>query len=264
MKNARESGQILLITILVMATIVTVIFTISFAGRTNTQNTKLEEENQKALAAAEASIQVALKKKASTTLGSGELSSISNFSGGATVSAGASATSFTSPSIEKDGEYTFYLGTYTAGTPPTFGASAAEDIRICFGNSGSTTPALDIAVIKAGAPKIRRYAVDPSARIANTTAGTAGCAGNNTSVTYSYSYTIPGAEIGADARLLIVKSLYASTQFLFIRASGVTPFPSQGSLIQSTATSSTSGVTKKIQLFQSHPQIPSEFFSTIL
>lgn len=263
MRRSRESGQILLITLLIMATIVTVVFTISFTSRTNTQSTKLEEENQKALAAAEASIQVALKKKASTTLGSGDLSGITNFTGGATVSSSGAATTFASPSIEKDGEYTFYLGAYTAGTPPTFGASATEDIRICFGTSGNQ-PALDIAVIKTNAPKIRRYAVDPQIRIANVTTGTAGCSGNPTGTTFSYSYVLPGAEIGTDARMLIVKTLYASTQLLFVRASGTTPFPSQGSLIQSSATSSTSGVTKKIQLFQSHPQIPVEFFSTIL
>ncbi|MBI1862574.1 hypothetical protein HYS00_00470, partial [Candidatus Microgenomates bacterium] len=69
MKSTKESGQILLITLLVMATIVTVVFTVSFTSRTTTQTTKLEEENQKALAAAEASIQVALKKKTSNTLG---------------------------------------------------------------------------------------------------------------------------------------------------------------------------------------------------
>ncbi|MBI1862897.1 hypothetical protein HYS00_02140, partial [Candidatus Microgenomates bacterium] len=173
------------------------------------------------------------------------------------------STSFISPSIEKDGEYTFYLGAYTAGTPPTFGTSAAEDIRLCFGSSGNQ-PALDIAVIKSGAPKIRRYVVDPQSRIANVTTGTAGCAGNTTSTSFSYSYTIPGTEVGTDARLMIVKTLYSSTQLMFIRASGVTAFPSQGTIIQSSATSANSGVTKKIQLFQSYPLIPVEFFSTIL
>lgn len=262
MKSNRRSGQILLVTLLVMATIVTVVFTISFSARTNTQTTKLEEENQKALAAAEASIQVALKKKTSTTLGSGELSSLSTFSGGATVNAGSTATSFTSPSIEKDGEYTFYLGAYTTGNPPIFGASVADDIRICFGTSG-TAPALDIAIVKANAPKLRRYAVDPQSRISNVSSGTAGCTGNPTANTFSYSYVIPGAEIGTDARLLIVKTLYNSTQLLFLHTTG-SSFPPQGTLIQSSATSSTSGVTKKIQLFQSYPQIPTEFFSTIL
>jgi hypothetical protein len=246
-----------------MATVVTVVFTMSFASRTNTQTTKLEEENQKALAAAEASIQVALKKKQGNSLGSGELTSISNYSGGATFNSATASTTFASPSVEKDGEYTFYLGAYTAGTPPVFGASAAEDVRVCFGSSGNQ-PALDIAVIKANAPKIRRYAVDPLNRISNVTTGTAGCAGNPTGVTYSYSYTIPGTELGTDARLMVIKPLYASTQLLFIRATGSTTFPSQGTIIQSTATSSTSGVTKKIQLFQSYPQIPIEFFSTIL
>lgn len=258
-----RAGQVLLILLLVMATVVTVVFTVSFTSRTATQTTKLEEENLKALAAAEASIQVALKKKAGTTLGSGELSNITNFSGGATFSPATTSTTFTSPSIERDGAYTFYLGNYTIGTPPTFGASTAEDIRICFGTSG-TQPALDITIIKSGAPKIRRYSVDPQSRITNATTGTVGCLGNPTSTSFAYSYTLPGTEIGADARFLFVKTLFSSTQLLFIRASGSTAFPSQGTIIQSSATSTNSGVTKKIQLFQSYPQILVEFFSTIL
>lgn len=263
MKHPRESGQILLITILVMATIVTIVFSVSFSARTNTQTTKLEEENQKALAAAEASIQVALKKRTNTTLGSGELSNIPNFQGGASFNPATASTTFLSPSIERDGEYTFYLGSYTEGTPPTFGSSVADDVRICFGSSGGQ-PALDIAVIKANAPKIRRYVVDPSSRITNATTGTDSCAGNTTSTSFARSITIPGSEIGTDARLLIIKVLYSSTELLFVRASGTTPFPAQGTLIRSSATSSTSGVTKKVELFQSYPQVPMEFFSTIL
>jgi hypothetical protein len=261
--NATRAGQILLITMLVIATIASVVFSAAYTSRTNTQTTKLEEENQKALAAAEASIRVALKNRGSATLGSGELSSIAQFQGGAAIVPASSSMVFLTPSIEQDGEYTFYPAPYTAGSPPLFGPSAANDIRICFGST-STPPALDIGIIRVSDPKIIRYAVDPQRRIANVTTGTAGCAGNTTPVSFSRSITISGAELGTDARFIMVKVLFSPTTLLFVRASGTTPLPPQGTLIQSTATSNNSGVTKKIDLFQSYPQIPIEFFSTTL
>ena len=56
-----KRGQILLITVMLLATVMTIVLSVSFKSVTETQITKLEEESQKALAAAEAAIEVALK-----------------------------------------------------------------------------------------------------------------------------------------------------------------------------------------------------------
>ena len=80
------------------------------------------------------------------------------------------------------------------------------------------------------------------------------------SVNYSYSIDIPGGDIGADGQFLLVRVLYAPTKLLFSRSIDL---PVQGRTISSSVTSSTSvGVSKKVVLFQSYPQIPGEFFST--
>ncbi len=250
MKNRK--GQILLITVMLLATVMTIVLSISFRSVTETQVTKLEEESQKALAAAESAIDVALKENQNVTIGAGSLSSISGFEGAATVESLTSKT-FTTPSIAKDSSYTFYLGDYNL-TTKTIGASTNQDITLCF-ESGSTNPAIEITLVKLSG--VKKYVIDPSSRITNASTGSSICTPNSS---YSVSYTVPGPDIGADGQLLLVRVLYSSTRLFFSRA---TDFPIQGRTISSQATSNTStGVSKKVVLFQSYPQIPGEFFTT--
>lgn len=249
MKNNR--GQILLITVMLLATVMTIVLSVSFKSITDTQVTKLEEESQKALAAAESAIEVALKSNTDAVLGSGSLMSISGFEGSATIDSTSSSTKFTSPTIVKDGSYTFYLGNYDL-TSKTITTVYNQDVTLCFQN-GSTNPALDITLVKSNG--VIKYVVDPNTpkRISNATTGS-NCAGNST---YPYSINIPG---DANSRFLIVRVLYAKTKLFF---SSSIDLPVQGRTVTSKATSSTStGVSKKVILFLSYPQIPGEFFNT--
>jgi len=63
MKQNREKGQVLLITIMLLAAAITVVMTIAFTATTETQITKLEEDSQKAMAAAEAALEAAIQQK---------------------------------------------------------------------------------------------------------------------------------------------------------------------------------------------------------
>jgi type II secretory pathway pseudopilin PulG len=257
-----KRGQILLITVMLLATVMTIVLSVSFKSTTETQVTKLEEENQKALAAAESAIEAALKENATATIGIGSLTSITGFSGSATIESLAAAT-FTTPNIAKNGSYTFYLGPYTVATK-TIGASVDQAITICF-EDGTPKPAIEITLVKSSS--VKKYVVDPiansSGRIYSTTTITgSSCAPDSTN--YSYSINIPGPDatgIGTDGKFLLVKVLFAPTKLLFSRTT--TPLPAQGRTISSEATSSTStGVSKKVVLFQSYPQMPGEFFTT--
>jgi len=245
---------------MLLATVMTIVLSISFKSVTETQVTKLEENSQKALSAAESAIDVALKENSansaitSVTLGSGSLTSITEFSGNATVESLTSKT-FTSPNIPKDGSYTFYLGNYDLTTKTIVGASTNQNITLCF-ESGSTNPAIEITLVKSSG--VKKYVVDDpsSSRIDNASdASTIPCSNG-----YGFSTEIPGTDIGADSKFLLVRVLYSSTRLFFSRA---TDFPIQGRTISSQATSNTStGVSKKVVLFQSYPQIPGEFFTT--
>ncbi|MEK7597814.1 MAG: hypothetical protein AAB441_04185 [Patescibacteria group bacterium] len=251
MKN--KSGQILLITVMLLATVMTIVLSVSFKSATDTQITKLEEESQKALVAAESAIEVALKNNNTATLGSGSLTSITGFEGSATIGL-TTSTQFTTPSIPKDGSYTFYLGDYDL-TTKTIGASTNQNITLCF-QSGTPNPAIEVTLVKSSS--VKKYVVDPSSRITNASDGVP--VSSNCPSGYIYSQDILGADIDTDGKFLLVRVLYASTKLFFSASSN---FPIQGRTVSSQATSSTStGVSKKVVLFQSYPQIPADFFST--
>ena len=254
-----QKGQILLITVMLLATVMTIVLSVSFKSVTDTQVTKLEEESQKALAAAESAIEVALKNNATATIGSGSLTSITGFEGSATIDSSTSKT-FKTANILKDGGYTFYLGDYNL-TTKAIGSSttspANQAITICF-QSGTTNPALEITLVKSSG--VKKYVIDvpSSSRITGATDASSSCIPDST---FGFSTDIPGGDIGADGQFLLVRPLYTSTRLLFSRST--TDFPVQGRTVSSQATSSTStGVSKKVVLFQSYPQIPAEFFTT--
>lgn len=240
---------------MLIAAVIVVSFTASFLSRTNTQTTKLQEENQKALAAAEAGIQAALKSNNSVSISS--ISGLTNYTGSATLAASSASPTFSTSAIQTSDQYTFYLTAYSPATKTFSGSSNnTQDITICFGNkSSSTLPALEITVLKSDGTMTRSI-VDPSSRIANATSGNAGCTANTE--TFTRSTTITGATIGINARVMIVRVLYTPSSLFF---SSSTNLPVQGTSVDSTATSSQTGVTKKLRVFQSYPQIPAEMFN---
>ncbi len=255
-----KKAQALLVTIMVLATIMTLVLAISFQSVTETQTSKLEEENKKALAAAEAALEVSIKTGNNSTLGAGgspELSNITGFTGGATISS-LNSNTFTTQAVEKDDQYTFYLSTYNPNTnPPSLGTTSTDEpITICY-EAGSTNPALEVTVIKTD--RIEKYAIDQDqTRITNASLSSQNVCPDNS---FKYSYTIPsGANgIGTNAQLLIVKVLFNASKLYFSRSS---VFPTQGKAATSEVNSTTGGVSKKVYLFQTYPQIPNDFFDT--
>ncbi len=261
-----QAGQVLLIAVILLAVTLTVVLSITFSSRTDTQLTKLEEENQKALAAAEAGIEAALKAQTGQVVigntgtvpeGGTRILAQDDFEGAASVTETYTKSSFIAPLLQKDEQYTFYMGEYDKDAN-TIGASTSQDLTICFGDANqSTKSALEITLVKGSMsnPTLTRYVVDAQSRIDNSETGTNNCSANSA---FQTSFTIPAASIGVDTKLILVRVLFNSAKVLFTRADTL---PSQGKFITSEATSNT-GVSKKVELFQSYPQIPADFFVT--
>ena len=257
-------GQILLILVMIMAIAITIVLTITFTTRTDTQLTKLEEESQKALAAAEAGIESSLKSNApinnlETMGGLG-----SNITSGTTSITTTDTDIFISPNITSGEAYTVYLGAYTPGSPATYANSRANDVTICFGDTTSQ-PSLDISLVKdptavpPAVPPVKRYLADPGSKFGGSNklqvlTGATACPGYSD---FNYSVVIPAGDVLVNTRLLVIRALFGSTKLLVSQAN----LPAQGKTVTSQATTKT-GVTKKVQLFQSYPQIPGEFFFT--
>ena len=252
-----KKGQVLLIVVMLLATALTLALTASYQSVTETQLTKLEEENQKALAAAEAGIEAALNQK--TTVNIGSLPNLSNFSGQAVIQT-TQSNQFVTPLLQKDEQYTFYLSSYDPQTKSFSGNSTQQNINVCFG-SLTSNPALEITLIK-NDYTVRRYAINPQVNtiIQNGTSATSPPpSGSCPDSSFNNQYQIAGTDIGTNTRFLIVRVIGNGSTKIGFKAAN--PFPLQGSTIVSTAKTQ-SGVEKKVQLFQSYPQIPAEFFVT--
>lgn len=256
-----QKGQVLLITVMLLSVVLTITLALAFRSTTETQITKLEEESQKTLAAAEAGVEGVIKNDISN-----QTYSINNFvgnyfSGTAQVSSGSSS-SFVTPLLPKDGQYTFYLADYKTTTG--FSTTTYYNNRTLNINFRSETdcPAIELTFITDTNGVIRKL-IDPCNLVA----------GGNKEVTT----TIPFVDSFPDVvfqnrsqflipsttkyKVVIVRSLFASTKIGF-HDSASNDLLDQGKFITSTARASSTGVVKKVQLFQSFPQIPAEFFVT--
>jgi len=249
-----KKGQVLLIVVMLLATTLTLALTATYQSVTEAQLTKLEEENQKALAAAEAGIEKALQSKQEgsfASLGLSNLSGIDTFQSSVEISDQGSTT-FVTPLLQKDEQYTFYLANY-----PNFTSYWGGQVNIYF-KTESTCPSLELTQIK-NDNSLARNIVDPCNKITGpnnlrlgTTSGPYSFGG------FNFGYKLSNNISISNTKLLIVRVLFAPTRIGF---QGSNNFPLQGSTIISTAKTQ-AGVEKKVQLFQSYPQIPAEFFVT--
>lgn len=246
-----QKGQVLLITVMLLATVLSIVMATSFSSITETQLTKLQEEERKAFAAAEAVTEKALKEGSTTLSGIGEFS---NYQASATIDVTTSP-NFITPLLQKDEQYTLYLST-PQGAPdnPNFQNLTTPyfsgNLYICFNNVG-----IELTLIKSD-NTVSRYAVNPSGSTIIQNAPSANSGSTNCPDTgFNNNYLLSSI---SNTKLLLVRLIGGSSKVGF---RGSTNLPLQGKTVRSEATSP-GGATKKIVLFQSYPQIPSEFFVT--
>lgn len=256
-----QSGQILLVTIMLIATALTVALATAFTSKTNTKTTKLEEDSQKALAAAQAGIETAVRQGTVTDLST--IPGLSGITGSAVVTETNSLTNFISPLLQKDESYTFYLADYPSFINPQTGT-----ISVYYGTQGVTCDniALELTLIYGTSPNysIKRFIADKAGRLTSQTDNIyySLFSGGNLQNTAFNCRTDP-AQVNltnsfANPKILIVKALFYPTKLGF---EGSATLKTQGKTIFSDAKTSI-GVDKQIQLFQSYPQISSDFFVT--
>lgn len=264
-KSKSQRGQVLLVLVMLLATTITIVLTTSFSSTTNTKTAKLEEESQRALAAAEAGIDQALLQGSTVNLS--QITGVPGFQGSAEVSE-VSATTFVSPMLQKDEEYTFYLSAYNPQTN-AFSSPYSGPLTIYYatGTAPCSAFALEITLIYDTGPnyKVKRFIADAGNLLGGSAIDDIGqsISGQIGGVNFNCQTTpivIAPPFIFPGAKLLIAKALFQPTR-LGISGGGVA-LPAQGKTVVSEARSANSGVTKKVQLFQSYPQIPSDFFVT--
>lgn len=249
-----QKGQILLITIMLVATLLTVVLAVTFKSTTETQLTKLEEESQKALSAAEAGVEAALQQNIGDSVSIASLPNLtgSGFSGDATVGS-ITDSLFVSPLMQKDQQYTFYLSDYPGFANPMLNVP----ISIFFMTEGAC-PTLEITLVTT-ADVITRQVTDPCDQIEPSTGDLPAVSGTFAKGGYNFTYQSDPITVNNHV-VMIIRTLFAATRLAIERPDG-SDLPVQGKYVTSQA-KSPSGVSKKVQLFQSFPQIPAEFFVT--
>lgn len=261
-QNSEKAGQVLLIIIMLLATIITVVLAVTFRSTTDTQLTKLEQDNQTALAAAQAGIEEALR----TGLGVPDISTLNvpaGFNGSATVST-ESKQSFITPILQANEQYTFYLTDYTNGALGV--NSNTTKPLLLYLQSETGCPAAEITFITS-APGVEKFLVDPCSLVTNGT-GTNVLDTDGPPTVYTptgesipFKYKTKSGELSyTTEKLMIIRVLFSSSR-VGVVSTGVNPLPTQGKTVISEVRAP-SGVTKKILLFQSYPQIPADFFVT--
>lgn len=274
-----KKGQVLLIVIMLLATVITVITTVSFRSRTETQVSKLNEDSQKTLAAAEAGIEKAIAAR----IASGNDQSFSGLNlnnlsgidlGGSKVSVKSNITNeFVSPLVQKDQQYTFYMANYDSSLATPFSGSYSNNISVYY---GSETPcsrvALEITVVsRYSAPHTMTRFISDSTGVVTSPAGnpidnvvdSSYTAGSRNILNTTFNCKTNIVPKSADTIVLIIRSIGDRTKIGVVGSQANPSLSPQGKFIVSEAKSQT-GVVKKVQLFQSLPQIPAEFFVSTL
>jgi type II secretory pathway pseudopilin PulG len=265
-----QSGQVLLISLLVMIVVLTVGLSVAVRTITTTRMTTAEDSSQRAFSAAEAGIERALTAGAGQTItGDFTASNNSKYEAKTTplsVDAGGGILVDNGAFIPKDEPVDVWLSKY-----PDYSSPWAGSLTIYWVSSldsypdncstkaeNSNPPALEVVLIGGpeAAPVVSHYAYDPCAvrrggnKFTSPTSGVFNVAGK----TFANSATIPVTS-GLLARVI---PLYAGTH---IGVSGA-GLPSQGTVITSVGNSG--GTQRKIVTFRGYPKPPIELYPFLI
>lgn len=257
-KHERQKGQALLTGILLATVMLTVGLSILELTRTETQTAQLEQDQKRAFAAAEGGLEAAIGLTPGAQVNISDLNLGTGLSGQATVDASTSTT-FTTPSIPKDGSYTFYLTGYDSQTNQVIKSSFGDDISIDRTEPAGIycgTPnqfAVELTFLNMGDGVVTRRLIDECDLI------------DDSIDEVAFGATISTVGFSSDPHVLLLRIISPSSAFTGAKLTLINEsdnnWPLQGKTVTSTARTST-GVTKKVQLFQSYPQLPAEFFVT--
>lgn len=264
MFKLNEKGQALLIVVLVMVVALTVGLSIASKTITNLRTSTEEANSQKALAAAEAGIEQALK---TNQIASGTFTDTNTTY--QTSVTGVSGTNFLmnggNPVFQDNGA-DLWLSDYSSIPANLYGNKWSGNLTINWGTSTDpcSNAALEVIIISGTSIQTaasKRYVYDACAARAGANHFTqvALTRGSMLGKDFFYQTTTPlSVSSGFIGRII---PLYFNTP---VGISSNVALPSQGSTITSTgctpSCTSVNSVQRKVNVFQGYPEIPSEFF----
>ena len=261
MKNLRnQRGQALLIVVLVMAVALTIGLAVVSRSITDIKISRQEEESSRVFSVAEAGIEEALK------LGSGTSGTISEISYTVSETAQGGGTEFVFPkAIEAGDTQTLWLVEHEPdGDLIQTAFYTAGGLSVCWEDTDPET-ALEVSILykDAGVYKIARGAYDTEAASRGNSfdppdAGDCAGLGRKKTLTWTdFGITLDSNTFLISLRL---RPIYNQAKIGAVGVGGSGGIlPSQGKCYESTASLSTSGITRKVQQCQFHKTPPGIF-----
>ncbi len=267
-RKSFQSGQVLLIVILIMIVVLTIVLSLATRSITNLRLTSEEQESQRALSAAEAGIEQALKQNTSigSPLSLGNNSSIKQVS--LTSLSGANLLINNGiPVSRDDGSDVWFIDHSADGTPNYSTSWAGSQLTVNWGKSGevctagssNTMAALEIIVVSGpiATPQATRYVYDPCDSPPDRRAS------NNFSVVtrpgdpiggmnFAYKAQINGLSNALFARII---PLYGDT---VVGVATNVALPIQGTIVDAVGEAGNSE--RRVTSFRGFPKLPTEFF----
>lgn len=262
----KQSGQILLIVVLSMVVALSVGLSIASRTISNLNISKQNEESQRAFQAAEAGLERAVRQVYTggdtTPIAEGSLGNNSNFNVDIKSEPSSQIQLNGGDTIERAVGLDVWMSNY-----PDFASPYTGNVQLYWGqrnqDCGKTgtdyPPALEVLLIHGNHdnPQLLREVFDPCGRISGTNSG---IVTENPpefmGTPYKYRATFPSSGTMTSGLLFKVIPIFNSTRMGIEGLNG--NLPAQGSVITSTGTAG--DTVRKIQYFQSYPQIPNELF----
>lgn len=248
-------GQALLIVVLVMVVALTVGLSIASKTITSLRTSTEEANSQKALAAAEAGIEQALK---TNQIASGTFTDTqTSYQTSVTQILGTSFLMNGGNPVLQDNGSDIWLSNYSADPANLYTNPWSGTLTIKWGTSADacTNAALEVVIISGtkNSPVSNRYAFDPcSSRAGSNRFTQVGLSRSSVSGKDFFYQAQVAVSSGLLGRII---PLYFNTPLAIV---GSVALPPQGSTITSKGTSGTTE--RKVNVFQGYPEIPSEYF----
>lgn len=260
MNQEIQKGQILLIVVLVMVTVLTVGLSVAVRSITNTRTSVEATNSEQAFSAAEAGIEQSLTSNTSMT---GTLSNKAQYKTSLITVAGTQFALNNDTPVLTDESTDLWLSTYPGYKNQwsgTFNIYWGKSTDTCNANeSTNTMAALEVIVLSGSLtnPQMTRYLYDPCSNRQTKNNFTFVPASIYSIAGENYAYKSPTITVNTGIFVRIIP-LYAPTIVAIQNCGCGGGMPSQGTVIQSVGTSS--NTEREIQTYRYYPELPPEIF----
>lgn len=255
MHKNTQKGQAILIVVLAMVVALTVGLSVVSKSITNLRTSTEEANSQKALSAAEAGVEQAIKN--GTSIAQGSFTNNTTYTTDVTQVLGTTFLLNAGNPVLQDAGLDLWLSDYSEDQSKLYNNPWTGNLTLEWGSSSNScsNSALEFVLVSGSksSPQVKRFVFDPCSSRASV---------NHFTSVFLNKASISGVNFYYQATVPVSSGLIAKVVPLYFNSPigvvGNVALPLQGSVITSTGKSG--DTQRKVNVFQGYPEIPSEFF----